>query len=70
MAKIEVKLKESYPNPFSTTTTGYILRKVGYSEVDEDDIEIQALLKGNSLDVKGADTLQEKINIIEPKAEE
>lgn len=62
MGKIDVKLKDKYPNQFITTITGYAIKRNEWTEVEEYDIEISQLLKDNTtLDVKGEDSLKSKI---------
>jgi hypothetical protein len=62
MGKIEVRLSNKYNNEFMTTTTGYIIRKEQWTEVDEEDFEISKLIiQKGMLEVRGEDTLKNKI---------
>jgi hypothetical protein len=67
MGEIEVRLKEGYVNEFLTTVTGYIIRHKTWTKVNDNDTEIRQLLnQGRILEVKGADTLREKIIMDSP----
>jgi len=62
MGKIEVKLREDYKGEFITTIIGNVIKKDCWTEVEEDQPEVAQLLRnGNSLMVKGIETLQEKV---------
>lgn len=67
MGEIEVRLKESYVNEFLTTVTGYIIRHKIWTKVNDADSEIRQLLnQGQILEVKGAQSLREKIIMDSP----
>jgi len=67
MGEIEVRLKKSYVNEFLTTVTGYIVRHETWTKVEDADSEIRQLLnQGQILEVKGAESLKEKIIMDSP----
>ncbi len=70
MGKIEVKLRDKYPNKFVTTIAGAIIKKDEWSEVDEDDYEIRHFLETDTIiEVKGKEEMEKAIilNDIPPK---
>lgn len=62
MGKIEIRLREEYPNEFITTLSGRIIRHKEWLEVDENEYEIAQLLRNAvQLEVKGIESLKQKI---------
>lgn len=62
MGKIEVRLRENYPNQFVTTMAGAVIKKAEWTEVDEDDYEVRHFLETDTvLEVRGKEDMEKKI---------